>query len=90
MAKNKAIEIKGKAKTAKREAVNGERRAKLFKNGASQAVRLPKEFRFEGREVKIRRVKDGVLLEPLDLQAGAGDSTAVSKGIQPLKHESQR
>ncbi|MGA7340816.1 MAG: AbrB/MazE/SpoVT family DNA-binding domain-containing protein [Terracidiphilus sp.] len=29
--------------------------AKLFKNGRSQAVRLPKEFRFEGKEVGIRR-----------------------------------
>lgn len=29
--------------------------AKLFKNGRSQAVRLPKEFRFEGTEVSIRR-----------------------------------
>src|SRR5215472_4732933 len=29
--------------------------AKLFKNGRSQAVRLPAEFRFEGREVYIRR-----------------------------------
>ena len=31
------------------------RTAKLFKNGRSQAVRLPKEFRFEGKEVVIRR-----------------------------------
>ncbi len=29
--------------------------AKLFTNGRSQAVRLPKEFRFEGKEVDIRR-----------------------------------
>ena len=29
--------------------------AKLFKNGRSQAVRLPREFRFEGKEVAIRR-----------------------------------
>ena len=29
--------------------------AKVFKNGRSQAVRLPKEFRFEGTEVAIRR-----------------------------------
>ncbi len=29
--------------------------AKLFKNGSSQAVRLPAEFRFEGREVYVRR-----------------------------------
>jgi antitoxin VapB len=38
--------------------------AKLFQNGRSQAVRLPKEFRFEGKEVRIRRVPGGVLLEP--------------------------
>lgn len=29
--------------------------AKLFSNGRSQAVRLPKEFRFEGSEVYVRR-----------------------------------
>lgn len=40
--------------------------AKLFKSGRSQAVRLPKEFRFEGKEVRIRRVGDGVLLEPVE------------------------
>lgn len=39
--------------------------AKLFRNGRSQAVRLPQEFRFEGDCVRIRRVAHGVLLEPL-------------------------
>ena len=39
--------------------------AKLFRNGGSQAVRLPREFRFEGRPVRVRRVAEGVLLEPL-------------------------
>ncbi len=39
--------------------------AKLFRNGRSQAVRLPREFRFEGDQVRIRRVAEGVLLEPL-------------------------
>ena len=39
--------------------------AKLFRNGRSQAVRLPKEFRFEGEEVSIRREGDRVVLEPL-------------------------
>ena len=38
--------------------------AKLFQNGRSQAVRLPREFRFEGDEVRIRQVGNGVLLEP--------------------------
>ena len=39
--------------------------AKLFWNGRSQAVRLPKAFRFEGDEVRIRRSGDSVILEPL-------------------------
>ena len=39
--------------------------AKLFKNGRSQAVRLPKEFRFEGDRVRVRKVEGGVLLEPV-------------------------
>jgi len=34
---------------------SGGKTAKLFKNGRSQAVRLPKEFQFEGTEVAIRR-----------------------------------
>jgi antitoxin VapB len=40
--------------------------AKLFKNGRSQAVRLPAEFRFEGDEVLIRRdpVTGDVILSP--------------------------
>jgi antitoxin VapB len=41
-------------------------RAKLFVNGRSQAVRLPKEFRFEGKEVRVRRTPEGVLLEPVE------------------------
>lgn len=39
--------------------------AKLFRNGRSQAVRLPREFHFIGDEVRIRQVGDGVLLEPM-------------------------
>lgn len=38
--------------------------AKLFVTGRSQAVRLPKEFRFEGDEVFIKRVGDAVVLLP--------------------------
>lgn len=39
--------------------------AKLFMTGKSQAVRLPKEFRFEGQKVRIRREGNAVVLEPL-------------------------
>ena len=41
--------------------------AKLFRNGRSQAVRLPREFRFEGDSVRISKVAHGVLLEPLTI-----------------------
>lgn len=40
--------------------------AKLFKNGRSQAVRLPRDFRFKGSMVKIRREGNKVILEPLE------------------------
>ena len=39
--------------------------AKIFWSGRSQAVRLPKDFRFEGDEVRIRRHGLAVILEPL-------------------------
>ena len=38
---------------------------KLFRNGRSQAVRLPQEFRFTGDRVRVRRVGRGVMLEPV-------------------------
>ncbi len=38
--------------------------AKLFQNGQSQAVRLPKDFRFEGDSVAIKRVGKAVVLLP--------------------------
>jgi antitoxin VapB len=41
------------------------RTAKLFRNGNSQAVRLPQEFRFKGDEVLIRKEGDAVILEPV-------------------------
>ena len=39
--------------------------AKLFRNGRSQAVRLPREFRFEGTRVRVRRAGRGVVVEPM-------------------------
>lgn len=39
--------------------------AKLFWNGRSQAVRLPKAFRFEGDRVRVSRMGAGILLEPV-------------------------
>ena len=50
--------------------------AKLFWSGRSQAVRLPKEFRMEGREVRIRRQGATVILEPIASDWGWLDEIA--------------
>jgi antitoxin VapB len=39
--------------------------AKIFKNGQSQAVRLPREFRIEGTEVYVKRSGNAVILIPM-------------------------
>ena len=39
--------------------------AKIFWSGRSQAVRLPKEFRIDGEEVRIRRQGKAIILEPI-------------------------
>lgn len=39
--------------------------AKIFMTGRSQAVRLPKEYRFAGSEVSIRKVGEEVILSPV-------------------------
>ena len=40
--------------------------AKIFMHGRSQAVRLPKEFRLPGKEVRVSKVGDKVILEPME------------------------
>ncbi len=70
--------------------VSSEQRAKLFKNGSSQAVRLPKEFRFPGREVLIRREGKAVVLEPVekfDWQAWWDSWTAAGDDFMPNGRE---
>jgi antitoxin VapB len=67
--------------------------ARLFQNGRSQAVRLPREFRFPGDRVRVRRLGSGVLLEPLLVDADAwfadmdrlgADSELPTDRVQPL------
>lgn len=57
------------------------RTAKLFQNGQSQAVRLPKEYRFNGKEVYVKRLGNAVILLPKDdwwapMDRNAGKFTA--------------
>lgn len=59
--------------------------AKLFMHGRSQAVRLPKEFRLPGKEVRVRRVGRGVLLEPMERDIK--DIEAILAEIDRLRSE---
>ncbi len=70
-------------------AEEAQRRAKLFKNGRSQAVRLPHDLRFGGKEVLVRRFGNGVLLEPLPEVAGEGDSVQAHEAVKPLGGKSK-
>ena len=74
------------------------RTAKLFWSGRSQAVRLPKEFRMKGAEVRIRRQGAAVVLEPvasdwewLDAIAGefSGDFFAAGRNQPELPSRTQ-
>jgi antitoxin VapB len=60
--------------------------AKLFKNGRSQAVRLPKAFRFEGDEVYVKRVAGGVvLLSKADPWASIVEAYELADPKHPIK-----
>lgn len=59
--------------------------AKIFWSGRSQAVRLPKEFRFDTDEVRIRRHGSGVVLEPI-----AQDWAWLDRIIGPVDDEFAR
>jgi antitoxin VapB len=68
--------------------------AKLFWSGRSQAVRLPKEFRFEGKEVRIRRRGSAVILEPiaddwawLDALVGKLDDDVIAAVNEPVPEQ---
>lgn len=55
-------------------------RAKIFMTGRSQAVRLPKKYRFDDHEVSVRREGDAVILEPIkprEWPAGFFDSIRI-------------
>ena len=60
--------------------------AKLFRNGHSQAVRLPKEFRFEGDEVSVKPVSGGVvLLSKADPWASIVEAYELADPKHPIK-----
>lgn len=63
--------------------------AKIFMHGRSQAVRLPKAFRLPGKEVRVRRVGKGVLLEPIAFDVKAWFAAMDGIKAPPLKRPRQ-
>jgi antitoxin VapB len=61
--------------------------AKLFTHGRSQAVRLPKEFRFEGSQVRVSRVGDKVILEPMESGAAMPWALIDQTGDNPFMQD---
>ena len=61
--------------------------AKIFKHGRSQAVRLPKECRFEGSEVRVTKIGDRLILEPVTAPALTPWSAIDQLGDTPLMPE---
>ena len=71
--------------------------AKIFTTGRSQAVRLPKEFRFDADEVGIRRIGSAVLLFPKDAAwammgdtLGHADGDFLAERNQPPRTEERK
>ena len=64
--------------------------AKLFRNGRSQAVRLPREFRFEGDRVRVRRAGRGVLVEPMFADVSEWFAELDRLGPEPFMAEGRR
>ena len=58
--------------------------AKIFMHGRSQAVRLPKEFRLPGKEVRVRRVGRALLLEPIQRERDRETMAAIFAEIDRL------
>jgi antitoxin VapB len=60
-----------------------QRKAKVFMNNRSQAVRLPKDFQFKTREVYIRKVGSDVVLSsrPLDWSSYLSEAPAASENF---------
>lgn len=65
-----------------------EQRARVFRNGRSRAVRIPKEFEFEGDEVTIRKEFDGRLtITPDAKQLSPSEIIEALRAIGPLDED---
>lgn len=60
------------------------RRVRLFRNGANQAVRIPKEFELPGKEALLRREGNRLIIEPAPEQPQKGTVAALATALQEI------
>ena len=64
-------------------AVKPERHVKIFRNGRNQAVRIPREFEFSGKDAVMRKDGERLIIEP----APPRSLLAVLSALAPLDHD---
>ncbi|MBH2018216.1 antitoxin [Polaromonas sp.] len=60
------------------------RQVRLFRNGANQAVRIPKEFELPGKEALMRREGNRLIIEVLEVKPPRGSAAALMAALQDL------
>lgn len=69
---------------ARSDAEAGARHVRLFRNGANQAVRIPKEFELPGQEAMMRREGERLIIEPVKPQYEQGSPAALLAALAEL------
>jgi antitoxin VapB len=64
---------------------NDAKSARLFRNGANQAVRIPREFELPGTEVMIRQVAGTLVIEPVQKLHPVGSPAALLAALATLE-----
>jgi antitoxin VapB len=64
---------------------DGSKSARLFRNGANQAVRIPREFELAGTEVTIRQVAGTLVIEPVQKMHPKGSVAALLAALETLE-----
>ncbi len=61
------------------------RHVRLFRNGANQAVRIPREFEFDAQEVVMKKVGNTLVLEPVTVWPQRGSAAALRMALDEIK-----
>lgn len=61
------------------------RHARLFRNGANQAVRIPKEFEFPPGEVTVKKIGNTLVLEPVAVKPAKGTLAGLVAALESMK-----